>query len=187
MRTYLTDKNIIVDNANVYQTEPVSVGDLKTFLQLEGDAYNGILAYYITAARKKIENYCDVSLVPKSIKAQFMTMGCSPMTLPFPPFDAIQQVGWKKCPSTWIELDGSSTPYDYTIVNDEGFKVSIQANISGTFRVQYTTKAVADNGVFNMAILMQAGYMYTQRDSPDVPDWNQQAKAMVQELRNGGV
>jgi len=181
-RAYLTDTNIV--NDNTAGVEPVTVAELKNYMQLEGTAYDTSLAILLKSARKKIEKYCNVSIVPKSVKALFNVVGPAELKLPFPPQDAIQIVGWKKCPSTWVELDNDqSSQYNYCVIDIEAFWQSIYANQCGTIRVSYTTKAVVDNDIYKQAILMQAGYMFTNRDEPSAPEWNPQAKAMLAESR----
>jgi len=183
-RAYLTDTNIITDNAEPYATEPVTVAQLKLHMQLEGDAYNDALARMIKAARKKIEKYCNVSLVAKAIKVKFNTVGCPELKLPYPPQDVITTVGWQKCPSTWVALESdASSGYQYWEVDDEAFWKAIVCNQVGNIRITYTTKAIVDNDIYTQAILMQAGYMYTNRDEANPPEWSPQVQGMLKESR----
>lgn len=176
-RAYLEKKTIVSDNAEYLAAEPVTVDELKTYMQLEGTAYDAPLEIFIKAARKKIENYCNVSLVSKQITAFFFTVGASEMKLPFSPVDTVTEVTHKDC-CDWEVLD----IYGWCAMGD-GVTAK---NTCGKHKVTYTTTADTSD-VFKQAILMQAGYQYSQRDEANAPDWNPQAKAMIDEERNISV
>ena len=89
----------ISDNTDLYATEPVTVAELKTYLQIEGTAYDTVLEAFITASRQMIENYCNVSLVPKEIWAQIRNMSDRAFPLPLPPIDTVEAVLFRRCKS----------------------------------------------------------------------------------------
>lgn len=175
-RTYLLD---IKTQSEITSNEIASVKDLKNYLQIEGCAYDGPLEIFIIAARKKIENYCNTSLTAKTLHATFETHGICGMALPFPPFDSIIKVEWKKCPSTWQELQSDA---DYHIENDQAGEAVIHSSECGKHRITWTTKFPDDYQIYQQAILAQAGYMYTHRD--DANGWAPEAKALLEGERN---
>lgn len=179
-RTYLTDVKILADNLSPYQTEPVSVDEVKLAIQMEGTAYDAPLTLQIKAARKKIEKYCNVSLVSKSILASFTTVGLSTMKLPRPMVDEIVKVEWKECPTTWLELTVDDS---YEIVNDESLETEILSSEIGKHRIHYITHPIEDISIYQQAIIMQAGYMFMQRDNPTAPEWNTQVQSLLEESR----
>ena len=174
-RCYLTDVKILADNLTPYQTEPVTADDVKLFLQLEGMAYDAALTAMIKAARKKIEKYCNVSLVAKSILASFRTVGLANMSLPFPPLHTMVKVEWKKCPTEWLELVADD---DYSIENDASLETEVVSSEIGLHRIQYTTYPIEDIEQYAQAIIIQAAAMYTHRDDATF-EWSPAAKSML--------
>ncbi len=168
----------LTDNADTYLTEPVTVAEVKTYLQLEGTAYDAILAPSITAVRRQIEAYCNTSLVPKSIRVQISNTSTYPITLPYGPVDGITSVLWKKCPAQWVE---QIAPYDYNA--DEDYNLDMSE--SGLFQIEYTT-AASDNDALKQAIIMQVGYLFTQRDEANVSGWSKQVEAILSTQTNAG-
>lgn len=173
-RTYILDVSMVADNTAPYATEPVTVEELRQYLQLEGTAYDTTLLIFIKAARKKIEGYCNASLVPKSIMATFETHGGGRVNLPYPEVDAIQTVEETGCCSGWVALPAA----DYCLLDGEGIRLPG----TGDYKVTYTTKAPEDLDLWRMAIMSQAGHMYTHRD--DATGWSAEAKALLEECRN---
>ncbi len=169
---------ILVDNSDTYLTEPVTVAEVKTYLQLEGTAYDAILTPLITAVRRQIEAYCNLSLVPKSIRVQIYNTSTYPVTLPFGPVDGISSVLWKKCPAQWV---AQVAVYDYNA--DDDFNLDMSE--SGLFQIEYAT-AANDNDALKQAIIMQVGYLFTQRDEPNVAGWSKQVEAILSTQTNAG-
>lgn len=148
------------DNTNTYNTEPVTVAELKTYLQIEGTAYDGPLEIFITAARQKIENYCNVSLVPKSLVVLAeLTSNYKPVSLPFGPIDSVTSIEWQPdcgC-GDWEVL---ASDEDFFTLGNNVFKIMKHGLIKAT----YTTEA-DDRSVWKQAIKAQAAYSFNNRDS----------------------
>lgn len=167
---------ILVDNSDTYQTEPVTVAEVKTYLQLEGTGYDTIITPMIVQVRKQIESFCDVSLVNKSIQTQIFNRSDLPMVLPYPPVSGITEVKWKKCPAQWVVLQAG---YDYDL--DDNY--DIDSSESGLHQITYTTEPDTDAALLH-AIVIQVGYLFTQRDEADVNGWSKQAMAILNTRRN---
>ena len=93
--------------------EPVSLSELKAFMQLEGTAYDAPLTASIKAARELIEGYCSVSLKAKSYRVVIRNNDYETIRLPRLPITSITTVAWRKCPSTLIELVLDTDYYNY--------------------------------------------------------------------------
>jgi uncharacterized phiE125 gp8 family phage protein len=177
------DIQIVEDNTNTEAAEPVTVSEVKAFLQVEGTAYDSVLAIFITAARKQIEQYCNVSLVPKEIICKVRNPNYKPFPLPFGPVDTVTAVKWKECPSQLVTLTEGD---DYDV--DLGTITYINSSEADTqpcnfHQVEYTT--TADTSVaFKQAIIAQAAYMYTHRDDASVAGWSNAALALCNTLKN---
>lgn len=170
-------------NIDTYEEEPVSVAQLKNYLQIEGTAYDSTLANFITSARMQIERYCNVSLVPHSIRAQIRNNpAMKPFPLPYPPIASVEQVAWQRCPSTKVLQDYDSEWY---FVDDQADAKEILARKGGLFFVDYTT-AASTEVIWQQAILAQCGFMYNNRDA-DKPvrfALSPETMGLVGELRN---
>lgn len=186
-RFIISGINQIEDNTDVYLTEPVTVAEVKDYLQLTGTGYDTTLAIFITAARKQIENYTNVSLVAKSIRANIRnTTSDKPFPLPYPPIASVTQVLYKRCRSTtvvevydtdWWFADADA---DYKfIVSDK----STQDRAQG-MTIDYLTIPPDDMGIWKMAILAQVGYMYNNRDSENREGFAPECLAIINSMRN---
>ena len=167
---------VLNDNANAYATEPVTLTEAKQYLQVEGTAYDDTITAFIVAARKKVEDYCNVSLVPKQIKAVVLTLNYAEFPLPYVFPDTVESVTWRKCPSTQVNLVAD---VDYFVNNQyiyvEGYK--------GEFTVTYTTEAYEQNlGIFTQAIKSLVKFMYNP-DNADNPALPNEVKALLQGVR----
>lgn len=154
-------KKVQSNDDNGYQGEIVTVTDLKNYLQIEGTAYDGPLARFITSARQMIERFTNVSLYPKTYKVEIKTFHGDSFPLPYAPHTGVTQVAWRKCPSTVIQLDEGT---QWGIVDDGSDQYEIWANREGTFYVTYESGA-NDASIFQQAILAQAAYSFNNRDS----------------------
>lgn len=177
------DIQITDDNTNEGAAEPVSAAEVKAFLQIEGTAYDTVIEIFITAARKQIEQYCNVSLVPKEIICKVRNPNYKPFPLPFGPVDTVTAVKWKECPSTLTTL---TVDTDYDV--DYGTITYIESSEADTqpcnfHQVEYTTTADT-SAAFKQAIIAQAAYMYTHRDDATVAGWSNAALALCNTLKN---
>ncbi len=182
-RWEIKDIQITDDNTSEGNAEPVSVSEVKLFLQLEGTAYDSAIGIFITAARKQVENYCNVSLTPKTIVAKIKNPCYKPFPLPYGPVDEVTQVRWKKCPSSYLTLtEGDGYDVDLgqiTYINSE----EADAGSYNFHEVTYSTTAATDSA-FKQAIISQAAWMYTQRDNATAGGWSAAALALCNTLKN---
>lgn len=139
-------------------TELVSADDLKTYLQIEGTAYDAVLEIFISAARHMIERMCSVSLFDKVAVAEIHNTGYKAFTLPWGPVASVDVVEWKKCPSEWVTL----TTDEYS--SDINYNATIESSEMGLHRITYML-GVDGRTVFAQAIKAQAGFMFTNRDA----------------------
>ena len=175
--------NQIVENRDIY-TEPVTVTELKDYLQLQGTAYDTTLGNFIVAARQMIENYCNVSLVPKEIWAQIRNMTYKPFPLPFSPIDTVEAVLFKRCQSATENL---TLDEQYFIANEYATQKEITSTkvctVTQFFLVHYFT--VADTRTaFKQAILAQCGYMFNNRDSGKAYSIAPETAALIAPLKD---
>jgi len=186
-RFIISGINQIEDNTDVYLTEPVTTTQVKDYLQLAGTGYDTTLAIFITAARKQIETYCNVSLVAKSIRANIRnTTSDKPFPLPYPPIASVTQVIYKRCRSTilvevydtdwWFE--DADADYKF-IISDKSTQGSDQ-----TMTIDYLTIPPNDMGIWKMAILAQVGYLYNNRDSENREGFAPATLAIINSMRN---
>ncbi len=154
-------RDLLLTDAGGTATEVATVAEVKTYLQIEGDAYNGPLGLFITAARQMIEQMCGVSLMEKQSIAQIEATGYK-FTLPFGPVQSITQIRWKKCPSTWVIL----TSDDYSA--DGNNRITIESSEVGLHEITYQL-GVDQRGIFKQAVIAQAGFMFNNRDQSDKP------------------
>ena len=152
-------KDIKLTDIDSSGSEIVTVAELKTYLQIEGTAYDGPLAIFIKAARQMIEAYTATSLFPKTAITTIHTTGYKPFKLPYKPVDAITLVRWKKCPSEWVTLVADE---DYNTNGNDA--IFIESSDVGLHEVTYTL-GVDGSGLYQQAVKAQAGYMFTNRDS----------------------
>jgi hypothetical protein len=158
-----------------YATPPVSVEDLKLYLQVEGTAYDSQFLAYIWTATDQVEQYTRKSLAANTVYCTFEQKADS-VLLPFSPLDEVVSAFWKKCPLQMI----SAT---YQIIN-EGEPDAEFAGEDGkgsfawpTYRVEYTTTADPSLAL-KEAVKIQAGYLWQNRDTTN-PGWSPAAKAIV--------
>ncbi len=165
----------ISDNTDIYETEPVTVAELKNFLQIEGDAYNSSLSIFITASRMMIENMANVSLTGKSLRVQIQNPNFKPFPLPLPPVEEVTQVEWQKCRSTKVILDN---PDDWEFVDDSSDYKEIESTKKGLFFINYLTSPNTE-GVFKKAVMAQAAYQFNNRDSDKDIKISPEAEALI--------
>lgn len=157
---------VLQDNADAYQTEPVTLQEAKDYLQVEGTAYDDTITAFIVAARKKVEDYTNVSLVPKQIQATVRVFNYAEFPLPYVYPDEIESLTWRKCPSTQVALVENT---DY-FLNGEWVYIP---EYKGDFVVTYTTQEYdGDMGIFKQAIKSLVKFMYNPTDevNPTMPN-----------------
>ncbi len=162
------------------ETEPVTVAEVKTYLQLVGDAYDTQLAIFISASRRQIENYANVSLTEKTIRAAIKNTAANrPFPLPFGDVAAITSVIFRRCASTLIDQESN-----YSLV--DGNYLICQVSTFGEVQaltITYTTSAPPQMGIWKQAILAQVGYFYNNRDSEKEIQLSPDVMALVSHMR----
>jgi len=177
---------IVNDNTDIYLTEPVTVQEVKDYLQLVGTGYDGPLAIFITTARKQIENYCNVSLTAKIVRAQIRnTISSKPFPLPYSPIVSVTSLVWKRCRSTAVDQVYLT---DWWFVDPDADQKWISSGRCTIDRNQgfialYTTMPPADVTPFKQAILSQVGYIYNNRDSENAEQFSPETKGLIDSLR----
>ena len=84
-------------------SEPISLDEAKSYLKIDFDTEDTLLAEMITSAREQAELFCNRSFVPKTI--EFSTKDFEdPVLLPFPNHDEI----------TLVVVDGEAVEYTST-------------------------------------------------------------------------
>lgn len=150
-------QDLKITDASGSATEILTVAELKTYLQIEGSAYDGPLAVFITASRIMIEKLCGVSLMEKTAIATIHSTGHK-FVLPYKPVGAITQMRWKKCPSEWVTL----TADDYDTTGNDA--ITVESSEVGLHEITYTLEQ-ANDAIYKQAIKAQAGWMFNNRDT----------------------
>jgi len=142
-------------------SEPVSVAELKAYLQLEGTAFDSVLSTFITASRAMIENRLGVSLIEKDAVAILELTDISTQIPIYPITDVISVEFSGDGGETWEVLTEFT---DYVIIGND--RKEIQC-IHGLTRITYELGA-GDYSDLIQSIIIQSGYMWTQRDAANV-------------------
>ena len=172
---YITNTYRVSDNTS--GVEPITVSQMKTYLQLEGTAFDDILTPIISSVRQSIENYCNVSLVPKSLIVTFRTNGISPFNLPWSPVGAISLVEFKRCRgAVWTTAVHGE---DYTVFNYG----QIEPDEDGNYRVYYTTLASGNDALLT-ALRQQVSHVFNQLNEGVKSEWDSTAMAIMNANKN---
>ena len=158
-----------------YATEPVTVEDLKLYLQIEGDAYDAQLAAYIKAARGLVEQATNISLTDKDVTTKARLTGG--FRLPLAPVDAVGDVYRRKCPAV---MEPMAEGYDYYLDGDTFYPVQVGKE----WKIEYTTVAETNTELAE-AVKYQAGHLYTFRDDKTAVAWDVKALAIVDAYKIG--
>jgi len=142
-------------------SEPVTVADLKAYLQLEGTAFDSVLNAMITSSRAMIENRIGVSLIEKDAVA-WMQLDSRPEQIPMYPITAVTTVEYS---SDGGEVWETQTEFDDYII-EGGDRQTITAG-TGYYRITYELGA-GNYADLIQAVTIQAGYMWTHRDAANV-------------------
>jgi uncharacterized phiE125 gp8 family phage protein len=142
-------------------SEPVSVAELKAYLQLEGTAFDSVLSTFITASRAMIENRLGVSLIEKDAVAILELTDISTQIPIYPITDVISVEFSGDGGETWEVLTEFT---DYVIIGNDRKEIQ---GIHGLTRITYELGA-GDYSDLIQSIIIQSGYMWTQRDAANV-------------------
>lgn len=174
-KAYITNTNRV--NDNTAGVEPITVSQMKTYLQLEGTAFDDILTPIISSVRQSIENYCNVSLVPKNLIVTMRTNGVNPFNLPWSPVGAISLVEFKRCRgAVWrTAVDGE----DYILFDYN----QIEPDEDGNYRVYYTTLASSNTALLT-ALRQQVAHIFNGLNDPVKSEWDATAMAIMNANKN---
>ena len=142
-------------------SEPVTVADLKAYLQLEGTAFDAVLTTFISSSRMMIESRVGVSLVEKDAVA-WMQLDSKPEQIPMYPITAVTTVEYS---SDGGQVWETQTEFDDYII-EGGDRQTITAG-TGYYRITYELGA-GNYADLIQAVTIQAGYMWTHRDAANV-------------------
>jgi hypothetical protein len=158
-----------------YATEQVTVDELKSYLQVEGTAYDSQFETIIKQARGIVELATSISLVDHEVilKAHID----KPLRLPMSPLDEATDVRYRKCPSV---LTPAVEDEDYQI-EDDTF-IPLRSKPCG-WVIDYTTTATDIEQLIE-AVKIQAAWMYTNRDSSE-SSIAPQAQALIDAYKIG--
>jgi uncharacterized phiE125 gp8 family phage protein len=141
-------------------TEPVTLAQVKSHCKVDGSDDDTLLTSLITQVRRRVENYCAISVVTKT---NILTANiCGEDWLPYGPIVTIDDVQYREGTNT----DG--TP-DYEELVDDDFssygedhKV-FKSTQTGVHKITYTTGYTTVPDDLKLAILNEVAYRYTFR------------------------
>ena len=143
-------------------SEPVTVAQLKAYLQLEGTANDSTLTAFITASRTMIESRLGVSLIDKDAVA-IMILADRSEQIPIYPISTVTSVEYSyDGGETWETLTEFD---DYVIIGND--RQEIESALPGLHRITYELGAGSYNDLIE-AVKLQAQYWWTNRDNPNV-------------------
>lgn len=174
----------VEENRDTYATEPVTVDEVKEYLQLEGTAYDNVMEIFITASRQMIENYANVSLVAKEIRAQIRNPNYNAFPLPYPPIESVEQLIFKRCASASVDQT-YNTDWFFNDADAKAKEIIVPSQACGPnqfFIVHYFTEA-DERAVFKQAIKAQCGYMFNNRDSDKVNKMAPETEALIRAFK----
>lgn len=143
-------------------SEPVTVTELKAYLQLEGTAFDSVLSTFITASRAMLENRLGVSLIEKDAVAIMELSANLSTQIPIYPITDVTTVEHSNDGGeTWEVLTEFT---DYVIIGNDRKEIQ---GIHGLTRITYELGA-GDYSDLIQSVIIQAGYMWTHRDAANV-------------------
>lgn len=152
-----------------YATEPISVAELKQYLQLEGAANDANLQHTIRAVRSLVEQRTNISLIDQTATAVMHLTAGHEYYLPWRPVGAVISVAYEG------EL----------LVEDADFEVlysdrkAIKSEYTGLHTIVYEL-AASDQPDIVDAVRLQAGHVWTHRDDASKPGWDRVAEMIIQ-------
>lgn len=155
-------------------SEPVTVSELKAYLQLEGTAFDAVLTTFITASRAMIENRLGVSLIEKDAIAWMVLQEGRAEQIPLYPISAVTTVEYSDDGGeTWETLTEFD---DYIILGADRQTIT---SLPGYHRITYELGAGSYSDLIE-AVKTQAGYMWTHRDAANVKGISPIVEIMIQ-------
>lgn len=144
--------------------EPVSVGELKAYLRLDGSAEDAVLAGFIRTARTMCEAFTGVMLVARSFRETVAAFG-RPRRLSAAPVLGVDAVERLDQAGVAAAVQG----WTLSFADDGAGLVEAPVN-EGRVRVTYRAGIAEDwNGVpeaLRQGIIRLAAHLYSYRDDP---------------------
>ncbi len=169
------------------ETEPVSLSEMKSWLKLEIDDDDAIVAALITAARQHCEHELNKSFVAQTLIA---TYDCfeTVLNLPFPPVASVEEVLYYDEDGVEETLDSDDYWVSLGVPARIESKTSFPSTISrpDAVSVEYITAASTNENI-KTAIKMLAAHWYTHRSAAEdrtVSEVPLAVKTILQNERN---
>lgn len=144
--------------------EPVSVGELKAYLRLDGSAEDAVLAGFIRTARTMCEAFTGVMLVVRGFRETVAAIG-RPRRLSAAPLVGVDAVEKLDQGGAAAAVDGWKLSY-----RDDGSGAIEAPATDGPLRITYRAGIADDwNGVpeaLRQGIIRLAAHLYSYRDDP---------------------
>ena len=160
------NEGTLISGSSYAVTEPVSLGDAKSFLRLTTSASDTLIQSLITGSRVLIEKYLNRSLIPRTLQIECSHDGQYPLELPYGPVvqtatdvfsiaSVFYRFGDRQA---WTDVSTSINDlFEFTSLNN----CSLIGN-QGQYRIQYTCAALTGE-IFNTAIKQQVTFLYQNR------------------------
>lgn len=94
--------------------DPVSLAELKTWVNQESNDHDALLTSVLTSARQAVEDYLTRSLVSSTFNVYVDQWPSEGIVLPYPPVSSVTHVKYYDVNDTQQTLD----PGKYTLIND---------------------------------------------------------------------
>jgi hypothetical protein len=156
-----------------YSIEPVTVNELKAYLQVEGSAYDIEFERILKQARVIIEGAANISLIDSEVILN--AKANSDLPLPYAPVFEVLDVRYRKCP---VQIVPAVEGTDYVLNYD-----TFAALQNREWFINYLTVASAEVGLIE-AVKIQAAWMYTNRDA-DIAAVAPQARVLIDAYKTG--
>jgi hypothetical protein len=163
----------LVKLSDPYGIEPVTVNELRAYLQVEGEAYDSQFSTIITQARGIIERACNVSLIESEVKLKAKLS--KDYELDYSPVLEVLDVRYRKCP---VQVMPAVEGTDYVILYDTFVPLQTRE-----WFISYITVPTTEVGLIE-AVKIQAAWMYTNRDA-DITAVAPQARVLVDAYKTG--
>lgn len=150
----MTENRYIETKITDAGTEPVTLAQAKTYMNITSSDYDDLITELITVARKRVEYFTHLSLVVKTV---VLTVDvCKPVILPFLIIDPLTSVEYLQGQNTdgsndWLALTLANRDYQLIGENNQ----QLYSDYTGIHRITYET------GVKNEASLLLTVKMIT--------------------------
>jgi uncharacterized phiE125 gp8 family phage protein len=150
-------QNLIYSGDIVFSNEgaePVNLADMKTYIRVSPDITDddNLITSLIKAARAKIEMFCGVSLITRTIQCRLLNQ-LGDIELPFGPVDEITEI---------TDVTGTALDDDTWTLDGVSFK-TLNSPSNTEVTVTYTVTAPISSDEWKTYIKGQVAFMYEHR------------------------